>query len=420
MKLIDQPSAWDDPASDAIEEIVDHYNRGVPRADLASVRRLLARFAPARPLHHVVVVGTNGKTSTATLLARLLAARGIAVGLYTSPHIARWSERVRIDGISVSDDSLLATLTAIDRLAVQDRGVSPDLRFFDLLTLAAEDLFGRAGVEVAVFEAGIGGRLDATRVLAPELVALTSIGDDHRELLGFTPQEILSEKLAVAGKGSTLVIGHLDPGLAAQARAWAAEAGVELAEVGAPDPSPAELPRFQRRNLALARRTAELADSLLGLSRAGEITDFGVYGRFEQGQVDGVSYVADVAHNQTAWQELLLELERSSPERRWLAVVAVTAERRPEELAAALAGAATVAYVVATVTPVRAARDPSQIVAALNSDRDGPAAEVCEPAASAFDRGASLARRYGLDLLVTGSNYLVSEFLAWLANRTER
>jgi dihydrofolate synthase/folylpolyglutamate synthase len=417
LKLSGPPTAWYDPAATPIGAIVDAYSRGQPRSDLASVRLLLQEFSPVRARHHVVVVGTNGKTSTATFLARLLIASGARVGLYTSPHIARWSERVRVDGARVDDGQLIATLTRVDRVAETVRRVSPDLRFFDLLTIAAEDIFGRAQVEVAIFEAGIGGRLDATRALEPELALLTSVGDDHRELLGATRGQILAKKLAVASPGATMVIGSLGPELRAEARAWAMSEGVELVEVADAVAGDGELPRFQRRNLALARTAAELAGSLFALPASGEVTELNVWGRFERGKVDGVSYLADVAHNPSAWEELMAELPRTSP-RRWVAIVGLTAERRPAELAAALTGA--VAHVIATVTPVRAPRDPSEIVAALGDDPTRPTAEACDTPAAAFERGASVARRRDLDLLVTGSNYLVSDFLAWVANRTRR
>ena len=418
LKLTGQPTAWDDPAAAAIGAIVGEYNRGVPRSDLESVRSLLRKLAPARPRHHVVVVGTNGKTSTATFLARLLAASGTRVGLYTSPHIARWSERVRIDGVAVDDRELISTLARVDRVAAEIRGASPDLRFFDLLTLAAEDIFGRALVEIAIFEAGIGGRLDATRVLEPELAVLTSVGDDHRELLGATREQILGEKLAIASPGATVVVGALGPNLMAQAGAWAAREGVKLVQVGEVAGTDGELPRFQRRNLALAQRAAELAEPMFALPAPRHLAEVGVWGRFERGELDGVNYLADVGHNQSAWVELLTELPRISPHRRWIAVVALTAERQPAELAAALVGAPAVERVLATVTPVRAARDPAEIVAALGGKDAWPSAEACETPAAAFERGLSVARGCDLNLLVTGSNYLVSEFLAWVANRT--
>ena len=229
-----------------------------------------------------------------------------------------------------------------------------ELRFFDLLTLAAEDIFGRAGVEVAIFEAGIGGRLDATRVLEPDLAVLTSIGLDHRHLLGSTPEEILVAKLAIAPAGATIVAGPLTPELLGQASAWAVREGVELDAAQDPDMDGGELPRYQRRNLALARRAAGAAEPLFGLHAAAEIAETPSSGSgedFERGEIGGLAYLADVAHNLTAWQELLTELPRVSPGRRWLAVVALTGGRSPDELAWAIAGTPAIAHIVATRRP---------------------------------------------------------------------
>ena len=124
----------------------------------------------------IVVVGTNGKTSTAIFLERVLRAAGLRTGLTTSPHIRRWGERIAIDGEPVADERLLAELEQLHRLA---RDIA-DLRFFDLVTLAAAAVFAEEHVDVAIYEAGIGGRLDSTRLVAAPLVVLTSVGLDHQ------------------------------------------------------------------------------------------------------------------------------------------------------------------------------------------------------------------------------------------------
>src|SRR4051794_5714037 len=152
-----------------------HYNAGVPRADLSAVRRLMEAAEPARPPNVVVGGGTNGKTSTATFLTRLLSAAGPPPRLYTSPHPRLWTERILIDGEPIDAATFQRTLTRVDAVARSLTERPGDIRFFDVLTIAAEDVFGRVPVDVGVFEAGIGGRLDATRCLEAPLVLLTSI-----------------------------------------------------------------------------------------------------------------------------------------------------------------------------------------------------------------------------------------------------
>ncbi|HEU4975044.1 MAG TPA: cyanophycin synthetase [Baekduia sp.] len=404
-----RPSAWDDPLDPAVSALMPAYNAGVPRHDLDAVRRLLERADPPRSRRRVVVVGTNGKSSTATYLARALTAAGVRTGLSTSPHLRAWTERARVDLEPVEGDALLAALRRVhDVAALQDerRG---DLRFFDVLTIATEELFGRAGVDVGVFEAGIGGRLDATRALDPELVLLTSIGADHEAILGRDPRRRLWEKALAAPPGATLLSAPLGAELDAELQRIAAEAGF-TAEVVPPDDARAAAgaPAFQRANLALA---AAAARRLLG-GRPVAPVDPAVDGRFERTAVDGVELVADVAHNPTAWEAFLAEL----PARPHVLLTAITEPRDPEELVAALAAAGDrVGTMVVTGTTVRPARDP-ELVAALLRGAGLEAAAVPEPEA-AFAAAVAAARDRGLPLAAFGSNYLVVDLLAWARTR---
>ena len=153
------------PSVDArIRAISAEYPSRLPRRDLAAVERLLLASGVALPPTRVAIVGTNGKTSTAVFAGRLLRRAGVRDGVTTSPHISRWGERIALAGEPVEDDVLLAQLEALHAVAREIEG-RETLRFFDLLTLAAAAIFSAAGVEVVIFEAGIGGRLDATRDL---------------------------------------------------------------------------------------------------------------------------------------------------------------------------------------------------------------------------------------------------------------
>ncbi len=463
-----------DSTESAIGEIVSHYQRGVRRIDLAAVEALWRASAPARVPEHIVVVGTNGKTSTATYIARLLSGLGVKSGLYTSPHIASWSERVLIDGEPCGEEELLEALRRYDDLAQElAPAVREELRFFDLLTLVAEDLLARRGVEVGVFEAGIGGRLDATRILGPRVVALTSIGLDHQNLLGDTPREILLEKLAVAPAGATIVSAPLAEELASAQHEWAADHDVTLAIAEAtckgetlaiadaarngetlaagktgrgdmaatPQPTPkgadarSELPAFQVRNMAVAEAATHHVLSRLALARttshseaegahppledgaklgrAARLVELQVLGRFHRGTVEGVPYLADTAHNVSAWSELLAETEARGE--RFVAVLALTEERDPKELAEAVKDATGIEAIVTTTTRIRPGHDASLLLAELQAGESTASAEDLPE--RAFAAGLGLARERGVSLLVTGSTYLVADFLAWLKGR---
>ncbi len=154
----------------------------------------------------VLVLGTNGKGSTAAMLAAILRAHGLSVGLYTSPHLVRVNERIRIDGAAVRGIDLERALERLDRF--------PELSFFETLTVAAFMLFAEASIDVAILEAGIGGRWDATRLADPVIAGLTNVGTDHARWLGSGREAIAAEKGAGLGAARLPVLGPgVDPSL---------------------------------------------------------------------------------------------------------------------------------------------------------------------------------------------------------------
>ncbi|MGB5064421.1 MAG: bifunctional folylpolyglutamate synthase/dihydrofolate synthase, partial [Candidatus Competibacter sp.] len=147
---------------------------------LERVRVVLRRLQPEPPHHIVITVGgTNGKGSCVALLEAILRAAGYRVGAYTSPHLLRYNERIRIDGAEVGDDALCRTFARIDAA----RG-EISLTYFEFGTLAALELFREAGVEVALLEVGLGGRLDAVNVVDADTALVVSVGVDHTDWLG--------------------------------------------------------------------------------------------------------------------------------------------------------------------------------------------------------------------------------------------
>ncbi|MFH1176539.1 MAG: Mur ligase family protein [Acidobacteriota bacterium] len=156
---------------------------------------------PERRYPAVVVVGTNGKGSTACLLASVLKAHGVRVGLYTSPHLVRVEERIRVDSRRVAERTLLDLLARLRRF--------PDLSYFETITAAALLVFAEEQIDLAVLEAGLGGRWDATNSVRAGIGLLTNIGTDHQSWLGSARAAIAAEKAAVL-RGCAGVIGQWD------------------------------------------------------------------------------------------------------------------------------------------------------------------------------------------------------------------
>ena len=225
------------------------------RFGLERMRRLLTVLgSPQERFRAVHVVGTNGKSSTVRFTAALLEAHGVRTGSYLSPHLTTFAERIRIGDADLTGAEFGAAIQRAAAAAAKVDRTSPDgerVTQFELLTAAAFDELARREVEVAVVEAGLGGRYDATNVLGAEVVVLTNVGLEHTRWLGPTIADIAGEKLAVVAEGATLVLGDDAPEV------------VALAEADRRDDRPAragrtiDLPGYQRTNFAAAAAAAE-------------------------------------------------------------------------------------------------------------------------------------------------------------------
>jgi dihydrofolate synthase/folylpolyglutamate synthase len=193
------------------------------RPGLERIEALLdALGRPERAYPIAQVGGTNGKGSVAAMLAAMLRAGGRRVGLYTSPHLVSFRERIRVDGAAIGEDAVADGVEALGTLIAR-----LDASVFEATTALALDHFAREGVEVAVLEVGLGGRFDATTVGTPAVTVLTSIDLDHQEYLGATLVEIASDKASIVRSGTAISAAQA-PEAAAIVAARAAAVGVPL------------------------------------------------------------------------------------------------------------------------------------------------------------------------------------------------
>jgi len=191
--------------------------------DLAHMRRLAAALGnPQRKLQSVLIAGTNGKGSTAATLASIVQAAGYRTGLYTSPHLLRVNERIQINQEPISDAEFAVIYDRVERCAHElvERGELPwHPSFFEMLTAMAFEYFASAGVEMAVLEVGLGGRLDATNIVDPFISVITDIDFDHQNFLGNTLPEIAHEKAGILRSKGAVVLLPQHPAHRA-AHAW--------------------------------------------------------------------------------------------------------------------------------------------------------------------------------------------------------
>jgi len=223
---------------------------------LGRIRALLARLGnPERRYPSIHVVGTNGKSTATRTIAALLRAEGRRPGAYTSPHVSGWAERLWVDGAEASFERAVAR--------VKSEAVAVGATQFEALTAAALTEFAEREIDVAVVEAGLGGRLDATNVVDASIVLLTNVSLDHTEVLGDTPEQIACEKLAVAHAARIVVLP--DNNHADLARKLSPK-GVEITTGGAREAAEAWLGRSTDREVTAAlpgrleRRGRELWD----------------------------------------------------------------------------------------------------------------------------------------------------------------
>ncbi|MBK9755173.1 MAG: bifunctional folylpolyglutamate synthase/dihydrofolate synthase [Nannocystis sp.] len=270
------------------QALFERRNLGV-KLDLEAVRAAhLALGSPGHGIPAIHVLGTNGKGSSAAMCAHALGRSGRRVGLYTSPHLHRVGERVRVDGVAV-DDEVVQHL--VDRVLACE--VPRPLTFFEILTLAAFVHFAELGVDAMVIEAGLGGRLDATRIGRYTARLFTPIDIDHTAYLGPDLAAIAGEKAAVIADGGLIFSAPQRPEAEAVLRAVAARHGALVRFVTPLDHAP--LPgAHQRINAALALAGAQAIDPTI---TAADLEGVQWPGRAERHDLGGGAVIFDVAHN---------------------------------------------------------------------------------------------------------------------------
>lgn len=376
---------------------------------------------PQDSFESIHVVGTNGKTSVARMTAAITTAHGVRTGCSVSPHLDHWSERVLIDGVEIRADRFAEAVTRASGAAERvNRRLGPrdTVTQFELATAAGFVALADAGVELAVIEAGLGGRLDATNTINSRATVLTSIGLDHTEYLGEDELAIAAEKLAVLRPGTVLVAGGLSPEVEDLARRTAAGMNARFLPALTEGPEVANLPGraapFQRDNFRIAEAAAAtFLGDLDPVATAGAASRLSIPGRLEKVDDDPPTYV-DVAHNRPGAAALARALPAIAGDGPVIACVAVLADKDAAGMLAELAPTIRRAVFTSLPPELLAARgrpgarahDPEDLVslaAAL-----GISGEALSDPSLAIDRTRKLAARCGGTALITGSHFLLS------------
>jgi dihydrofolate synthase/folylpolyglutamate synthase len=428
--------------------------------DLAHMRVLLAALGhPEKRFPSVLVAGTNGKGSTAATLASILRASGLKTGLYTSPHLLRINERIRIDGTAIDDDAFAMLHGVVDRTAerlVSEGDLPWHPSFFETLTAMAFEYFAGQRPDIVVLEVGMGGRLDATNVVDPMLSIITDIALDHQKFLGETISEIAREKAGIirprgvvvtlpqlpeandvignaildAGARAVNAVPYVPPVSPGSAKSLSGDEGTTIFRNRYPLEVMGEeimvdsplVGRHQLRNMALAIAAAEELrnQGLSGITPstiARGIRETRWPGRFEVARpaAEGPTYVLDVAHNPAGAWALRAAISDAYPDAAEITMVfGVMRDKAMQEMAEILFPIA--GHVILTHANNPRAATPAEIRQAAARVATGMRIEDAESVTGALEAAKEAAGGRGL-VVVTGSIYVVGEAMQILGVR---
>ncbi|WP_460821312.1 bifunctional tetrahydrofolate synthase/dihydrofolate synthase [Lysobacter olei] len=400
---------------------------------LERVRTVATAMGLKRPAKRVITVGgTNGKGSTVAFIEAIGRAAGWKVGAYTSPHLLAYNERVRIHGEDVDDAALVAGFEAVEAA----RGDVP-LTYFEYGTLCALWLFERARLDLAVLEVGLGGRLDATNIVDPDVAVITTVDLDHQAYLGDDREAIGAEKVGIARPWKPLVLGDDDPPSSVLGHAYTIGASAIRArcdfffepmdadswrwrEVG----FSATLPRPQLAAPVQLRNAATAIAAVRALPKrpprqalAAGVAQARLVGRLQQIQRDGVEIIVDVGHNPQAAAELAAWLKQAKARQRpaagvTRAVYAALADKDAQGVVDALAGEVDAWYLAGLAEHGPRGDGPEALAARLagTAAASAPQFPGVADALAAARRDASAGDR----ILVFGSFHTVADALVAL------
>ena len=425
------------PALAGYREALDYLfarTTGGFKFGLERTRELLARLGnPETRYPSLHVAGTNGKGSSVATMAALLTAAGRRVATYTSPHLVDFRERMVVDGQMIPADDVVSFIARYTPL-VEEIGAS----FFEATTAMAFDYFARAGADVAIIEAGLGGRLDSTNVLDPIVAGVTSIGLDHTEYLGSTLDEIAREKAGIFKPGRAAVIGETNPRIrgllvrhaeqhgASAVRLATDEVRLERVDVSASGTT-CDLVwkgqhlrlttplagQHQAANLAFAMTMLDAAGPPFAASAdawAGALPTVRIPGRFERVG----KFILDVAHNPAGIDVLVQTLRSVAPPEPVVVLLCVLRDKDWREMVRLLSTIASrFVLTMAPTAPASRAWDLDEASAfARTTGRD---VDVVTDFREAIDRAASGPG----SVLITGSFHTVGDAMSMLPRATK-
>ena len=396
--------------SDILDYLYALKNRG-SKYGIERMRLLLEALGhPERMFPVIHVAGTNGKGSVCAMLEAVYRDNGYKVGLFSSPHLVHLGERAQVDRQILSEAEIVRYTEQLSSIAGELESSDPDLHpaFFEFITSMAFLRFAELPVDIACIETGIGGRLDATNVVDPELSIITTISLDHCDLLGDTLTEIAGEKAGIIKKGKPVLIGKLPLEADAVVRRVAKENGCKLYTITDRFPDETGLPQtnlaggFQRWNAAIATYAIEILADRFPVRSTQALEQVEWAGRWQTLELDGRKLILDATHNPEGVAALKQNL--SSLTEQPIIIAGTLGEDRAQSLMEVVSQYARELYLV---TPEQDRATPTSFLkSCLDRDAVETNLSVLFPKA-----GCCAVGEPGDSIVVTGSIYLVGEVM---------
>jgi dihydrofolate synthase/folylpolyglutamate synthase len=414
-------------------EYIDGLERLGWHLGLERVTKLVeALGSPHRVYRTIHVVGTNGKSSTTRFISALLEARGLRVGSYVSPHLISLAERQMVDSVPATGEEFCELVARIRPVVEELEKKFPPgehLTQFEVLTAAAFLYFKEKECDVAVIEAGLGGRLDATSVISSDVQVVTTIGREHTELLGDTLSAILKEKAAVIPQNGKVVAGSLDPEVKAELKeicasrnatcyflgdeiALLADARAESFDIfglygSYTDLHLKVLGSYQRANAAVSVAAAEL---FLGEALDEDQVRAALGSTVVPGRLEVISTqplcIFDGSHNPPGMEETVRSLEQILERRRLIAVVSILKDKEAEDMMRHLAPCCDIIFATQSSSPRTLPAE--ELAAVITGLGRGPEVFIDPDPRSAMVSAYRLATSNQV-ILVTGSLTLIAD-----------
>ena len=399
---------------------------------LAKVEKILEAIGnPHHEIQAIHIAGTNGKGSTAAMVASILRKEGYQVGLYTSPHLIRFTERIKINGKEIEEEEV-AELAGWIRKRIEEAGITPPFTFFDVTTAMCLLYFKQKMVDLAILEVGLGGRLDSTNVIDPLLSIITNIAKDHEEYLGKSVLKIAGEKAGIIKKGRPLITAVTQPQVLRLFSTVCREKGVPYYRVG----REFRYVQNEERNFdyeGLHRKLWSIYVNLGGHHQiinattalgAMEVLDDLGYRVSNDAMIEGLKevewpgrlemvcssprVVLDGAHNPAAALVLKEALEKEFQYEHLILLVGMMKDKDVKSFLHLLAPLAD--HLILTQPHNDRAAPPTVLKAALG--KSGKKAEMAEDLEKAIEKGLSMTKEEDL-LCISGSLYTVGEARAY-------